>query len=277
MTGTRADLLNLERSHLGMGEQPPGSNNVPGFTDWYPCHGPGCAWCAIFQSKCLTDIGLPTHFESCRAWNLAAQNGQWPSGVWLGGADYPNVAAGDIEFFSSKSFPNGGAHVEAVELDAGAGPTVNLGGNVRDAVRRSNRSRNIPGFETYGFARPHYAPDPIAPAPSNPVPPASGYPAGSHLPLREDGALGHETWSAIQFHLNEAHAADLHGKSPIDVDGQPGPSTYSALQRLLGVGIDGLFQRISTNALRAHVGLGPGPWDAQTTVNVQHTLNGRTF
>ena len=50
---TADDALNAARSYLGEGPQR--------FWDWYPAPA-GTAWCCIFQSYVLTQVGIPTHY-----------------------------------------------------------------------------------------------------------------------------------------------------------------------------------------------------------------------
>lgn len=50
---TAEQVLDLSRSKIGQGPEE--------FLSWYPAP-PGTAWCAIFQSKILSDSGIPTHY-----------------------------------------------------------------------------------------------------------------------------------------------------------------------------------------------------------------------
>jgi len=89
-------------------------------------------------------------------------------------------------------------------------------------------------------------------------------------PLQVDGEFGPLTTRALQRMLNG------HGEH-LDVDGEFGPLTTRALQRYLGVADDGEFGPISTRALQRRVGLGgrdvDGEWGPVTTSALQRALN----
>lgn len=61
---TPADVIRVATAYWSRNitEIPLGSNNAPGFTDWYGI-GPA-RWCAIFISRCFYDAGMPLEIES---------------------------------------------------------------------------------------------------------------------------------------------------------------------------------------------------------------------
>lgn len=112
---TAEEVLKLQRSYLGEG----GSR----FWDWYGAPY-GTAWCDIFQSFCLTAIGIPTrfawvssHFDNYR------KNGHFTS------TDIREAQPGDLVAFEWGSTPGGYDHIAMIEeLTASGAWTLN--GNV---------------------------------------------------------------------------------------------------------------------------------------------------
>lgn len=157
--GTAADALGQLRSWLGTAEAPPHSNLtwIGSAFGWN-----GVAWCAECQSLALDRSG--THgLWSASCWVMIQQ--LKAHGRWHGKLATPSP--GMLAFYSSATYPNGGAHVNMIESVSG-GYMVGLGGNESDAVRRSRRSIG----SAYGFGTPLYsvAPAPVPGAP--PLPPA---------------------------------------------------------------------------------------------------------
>jgi hypothetical protein len=108
------EVLQLERSFLGEGGQR--------FWAWYPAK-PGTAWCDIFQSYCLSAVGIPTHF----AW-VSAHFDYYRA---QGRTSYDARAAtpGALIAFEWNSTPGGYDHIAMVEsVDANGVTAIN--GNV---------------------------------------------------------------------------------------------------------------------------------------------------
>lgn len=112
---TAEQVLNLERSYLGEG----GSR----FWDWYGAPY-GTAWCDIFQSFCLTAVGVPTrfawvssHFDNYR------RNGHFTS------TNIREALPGDLVAFEWGSTPGGYDHVAMIEQLTATGAWT-LNGNV---------------------------------------------------------------------------------------------------------------------------------------------------
>jgi peptidoglycan hydrolase-like protein with peptidoglycan-binding domain len=81
-----------------------------------------------------------------------------------------------------------------------------------------------------------------------------------------DGDFGPETIAALQRVLR------------VNADGEFGPDTRRALQAFLKVAVDGEFGPDSVRALQRHVGVTPdGEWGPDTTRAVQRALNAGTF
>jgi hypothetical protein len=108
------EVLELERSFLGEGGQR--------FWAWYPT-APGTAWCDIFQSYCLSAVGIPTHF----AW-VSAHFDYYRA---QGRTSYDARAAtpGALIAFEWNSTPGGYDHIAMVESVDSAGVTA-INGNV---------------------------------------------------------------------------------------------------------------------------------------------------
>jgi hypothetical protein len=108
------EVLELERSFLGEGGQR--------FWAWYPA-APGTAWCDIFQSYCLSAVGIPTHF----AW-VSAHFDYYRA---QGRTSYDARAAtpGALIAFEWNQTPGGYDHIAMVEsVDANGVTAIN--GNV---------------------------------------------------------------------------------------------------------------------------------------------------
>lgn len=154
---TAEDALGAARSFLGEGPNR--------FCDWYPAPI-GTAWCAIFQSYVLSQVGIPTRFA-------------WVSGGFdqyrAEGRTFAPYAAepGDLVAFD---YDGGGrnnydhvAIVETVERDAQGVPTalVAINGNWQNQVQRVRHRFNAGGFSggIAEIARPAYTTAPT-PAPT---------------------------------------------------------------------------------------------------------------
>jgi peptidoglycan hydrolase-like protein with peptidoglycan-binding domain len=84
--------------------------------------------------------------------------------------------------------------------------------------------------------------------------------------LDVDGELGPLTWKALQRVLG------------VPADGEPGPVTYAALQRRVGSTPDGELGPRTVKALQLRVGVTPdGEWGPRTTQALQRALNAGTF
>jgi hypothetical protein len=96
-------------------------------------------------------------------------------------------------------------------------------------------------------------------------PPPPPPPLG-HLPLRVDGDFGPQTVAATQRVCGAT------------VDGIWGPDSKRALQRHLGVPADGAVGPVTIKALQRHVGSpADGSWGPNTTSALQRALNDRRF
>lgn len=262
-----ADALNEARKWLGATEQPPGSNHVPGITDWYGFDG---AWCDMAVSRWLTDAGIA---HRC-AW-VPAEVDNAAAGVdgfqLVAPAD---IAPGDL---LCHNFPGGVAydHIDMVEARDGDTLTC-IDGNWSDRCMRVLRNVNDASIQGGAVVRPPYVDAQPAPTPApEPRPPA---PSGNPwCPLAVDGVRGPATVSAVQWSLADSQVADLNGDQ-LAVDGEWGALTASALQRYLGVAVDGDFGPVSTRALQRHVGAAAdGSWGPDTTRHLQVALNQQTF
>jgi len=110
-------------------EQPPGSNNVPGITDWYGMRGP---WCAMWVSRVFYDAGLPLPAQTAKgfAWCTAGANWFAEAGRLVGNSR--EALPGDVVFFE---WDNVGAldHVGIVLQNNGDSLTT-IEGNINDRV-----------------------------------------------------------------------------------------------------------------------------------------------
>jgi hypothetical protein len=268
---TAQDVLAAAQNRLGLAEQPKGSNNVPGITDqfWFW----NDAWCDMFVSVCFAEAGLDIKFASCSASARAYQDGS--IGSWIGKPDVSEVSPGDQVLFGK----GGGAHTGLLAaVDVPNRRILTYEGNWGD--RSQALWRNYDDGFVFGFGRPNYdgvpAPVPVA----SPDQPMAFEPGGANpfVALYVDGVMGPKSWSAVQWSLNSAEVPDKDGATPIAIDGDPGPSTYSSLQRQVGADVDGDFGPNSTKALQTHVGVdADGEWGPITTKALQGAINRATF
>lgn len=108
------EVLNIERSFLGEG-----GNR---FWDWYPAPY-GTAWCDIFQSYCLSAVGIPTHF----AWVSAHFDYYRAQGRTS--YDIRSATPGSLIAFEWNQTPGGYDHIAMVESVDSNGVTA-INGNV---------------------------------------------------------------------------------------------------------------------------------------------------
>lgn len=112
---TAEQVLQLERSYLGEG----GSR----FWNWYGAPY-GTAWCNIFQSFCLTSVGINTHF----AWVSATFDDYRNNGHFTS-TNIREALPGDLVAFEWGSTPGGYDHIAMIEELTPTGAWT-LNGNV---------------------------------------------------------------------------------------------------------------------------------------------------
>ena len=148
---TSADVLNGARSWLGTAEQPGGSNNVPGITDWYGVRG---AWCAMFVSRVFHDAGMPLPASTPKGFAWVSAGFDWfRRQGWEMFTDWHQARPGDLIAWEWGSTPGGFDHISIVESND-AGGFITIGGNERDRVKRE--FFGAPGGAAL-FARPPYS------------------------------------------------------------------------------------------------------------------------
>ena len=139
---TAEQTLNIARSYLGEGPAR--------FVNWYPAPM-GTAWCAIFQSYCLTQAGIPTHYA-------------WVSGLFdqyrrEGRTFAPHEAQpGDLVAFDyDGNGPRSYDHIAMVESVTSEG-IIAINGNWSNKVLRVLHRWNAGGFAggIAEIARPAY-------------------------------------------------------------------------------------------------------------------------
>ena len=133
---TVEEVLELERSFLGEGGQR--------FWAWYPA-APGTAWCDIFQSYCLSAVGIPTHF----AW-VSAHFDYYRA---QGRTSYDARAAtpGALIAFEWNSTPGGYDHIALVESVDANGVTAIYGNVNGSRVQRLWHPFNGGGIAEVAF------------------------------------------------------------------------------------------------------------------------------
>jgi hypothetical protein len=193
------EVLELERSFLGEGGQR--------FWAWYPA-APGTAWCDIFQSYCLSAVGIPTHF----AW-VSAHFDYYRA---QGRTSYDARAAtpGALIAFEWNSTPGGYDHIAMVEsVDANGVTAIN--GNVNGSrVQRLWHPFNGGGIAEVAF------PEYDTPTPS----PEEDDVKDALIRDPRDGAIYRITQPGnLAVHLDaEAYASAVESGIPMIGDMSPG-------------------------------------------------------
>ena len=98
---TPDDVLGIEAGYLGEGGER--------FWSWYPAPA-GTAWCCIFQSYCLTQAGIPTHF----AWVSGLFDHYRSSGLFTSTNPQADAQPGDLVAFEWGSTPGGYDHIAMI-------------------------------------------------------------------------------------------------------------------------------------------------------------------
>lgn len=150
---TANDALASAEKWLGTTEQPPGSNNVPGVTDWYGIQG---AWCAMWISRVFFDAGMPLPASTPKGFAWVSAGFDWfQRQGWLMFTDWRQARPGDLIAWEWGSTAGGFDHISMVWENERQ--FITIGGNERDRVK----------FEFFGapggaalFARPPFDPPP---------------------------------------------------------------------------------------------------------------------
>lgn len=223
------EVLNIERSFLGEG-----GNR---FWDWYPA-AYGTAWCCIFQSYCLTQAGIPTHY----AW-VSALFDQYRS-EGRNSYDIRTAQPGDLIAFEWNSTPGGYDHIAMVEsVDANGVTAIN--GNVNGSrVQRLWHPFNGGGIAE--IARPPYS---TIPTPS----PTESTEADMFKLTNNDGR---EEWFALTAGGQAVHAwASVPG-------GKVGPW----VEVMAGIAGSNLFaEKLGDGRLQVTVTAAGGLWQSHQT------------
>ncbi len=210
---TAAEFLGVANSQLGTLETPMGSNRQK-YGKWFGVDG--VAWCAIFQSWCMNQVGMTPRSAWCDDWVTNAQNGRW--GTWVG--QYEAIRPGDLAIFDW----DGGSsdHIAAVAAVNADGSWTSIEGNWQDKVSRVTRGRaNI-----RGFVRPYWS--------GSPTPPPT-------TAVRDN----RDATKVCQAMLNRV--LGLH----ITVDGDYGPATVAAVKKFQKFAND--LSELAGNATRLAV------------------------
>jgi hypothetical protein len=156
---TAADVLTGAASWIGTTEQPPGSDYVPGITDWYGMNGQ--PWCAMFVSRVFYDAGLPLPAQTPKGFAWCTAGAEWFAAQGRLIPDPTQARPGDVVFFEWDHV-GGLDHVGIVQ---GTNPDglVCIEGNVGARVGLFRRSYS----DAVSLGRPPFTPPPN-PNPENP-------------------------------------------------------------------------------------------------------------
>jgi hypothetical protein len=143
-----SDILKIAASYIGTTEHPPGSNRVPGITDWYGMTG---SWCYMFISRVFDKAGTLSIVHGKQAYVPNCKGVFQPHGEW----HTSNPQPGDLVCFD---FNRSGEpeHIGLVEKVLSSTKIQTIEGNTPgrngDGVYRKERNRS----DVYGYARPAY-------------------------------------------------------------------------------------------------------------------------
>lgn len=272
--GTVDGLVAAMESLLGMGEVPPGSNHVPGVTDWYADNYGNqyraTAWCDIAVSYAAHLSGNLDAIMGPFAWTPSHAAAFQRAGRWQFGTS--GIQRGDVLFFNW-SGPNTIANIDHVGVVAGrrsdgAIETVEAnttGPDGHDTVMRRLRNPSV----VVGYGRPAFDGVPVL----VPVGNVTSYGRMLSLPMARQGSTG-DLVRRVQDALNDIIGAGLvvdgvfgprtraaveafQNRFRLGVDGVVGPKTWTALVQGLLLkhgfdphGIDGVFGPDTTTATR---------------------------
>jgi surface antigen len=223
------EVLDIERSFLGEGGQR--------FWNWYPA-APGTAWCDIFQSYCLSAVGIPTHF----AWVSAHFDYYRAQGRTS--YDIRSATPGALIAFEWNSTPGGYDHIAMVEsVDANGVTAIN--GNVNGSrVQRLWHPFNGGGIAEVAF--PEYD---TPPAPT----PTESSEADMFKLINKDGR---EEWFALTSGGQAVHAWSA----------KPGGKVGPWVEVMGGIAGSNLFaEKLSDGRLQVTVTAAGGLWQSHQT------------
>jgi hypothetical protein len=157
-----SDALAFAASHVGVKEQPPGSNRGPLIDKW--CHATGYAgpvpWCGCFVNACLMAGGLPSGAGWIGYTVAILNHAKHGTDGW---SFHGEGAPGDLALFDDGPGGDPVVHVEIVRARTSSTVYSTYGGNTSSAdgsqsdggmvARHDNRSTQG-GFHIIGFARP---------------------------------------------------------------------------------------------------------------------------
>ena len=137
-----------------------GSNNWTKYGKWYGLNGPEAYWCHMFISWCAAQSGnagiIPRTASCYNGKDWFAERGRFH----LRAAYTPR--AGDVVYFSTRQYPNGGGHVGIVEkVENGyvytiEGNTSGASGVVANGGGVARKSYPLGYPSIYGYGNPKY-------------------------------------------------------------------------------------------------------------------------
>lgn len=259
-----SNVLDIARAEVGTTEWPAGSNRVRYWADLKP-EWQGQPWCGAFVAWCWGKAGVDLvrqlgngvyYCPSIVAW--AKQIGAWRT---------DKAEGGDLVLYS---FGRAEAqHVGIAWPDPATSTYRAIEGNTSpDSAGSQDNGGGVhvryrPRYQILGWVRMSIVAErlgvDLGTAAPEPVQPVAIRPQ-----IAVDGQLGPQTYRALQRVI---------GTTP---DGAWGPQSKRALQRWLGVTQDGIVGRQTVTALQQRVGAyADGVWGPDTTRAIQRYLNAR--
>ena len=258
-------VVDIARAEVGVTEWPPKSNHVKYWADLAP-DLQGSAWCGAFVAWCWQRAGIDLVRELGNGAYYCPSIVAWARkiGAWRTDKAEP----GDLVLYG---FGRAEAqHVGIAWPDPATSTYRAIEGNTSpDSTGSQDNGGGVhvryrPRSQILGWVRMSVVAGRLgvdlgaaAPEPVRPTPAARPQ-------LAVDGQLGPRTIAALQRVIGVAD------------DGIMGPQTSRALQRWLGVAADGIVGRQTVRALQRRVGAAvDGDWGSDTTRKLQQYINSR--
>jgi hypothetical protein len=256
-----SSVLDIARAEVGVTEWPPKSNHVKYWSDLAP-DLQGSAWCAAFVAWCWQRAGIDLvrelRYGAYHCYTIKA----WAERIGAWRTDH--AEPGDLVVYNI-----GEGHIGIAWPNPVTSAYRAIEGNTSADNNGSQSNgggvfvRERPRYQILGWVRMSIVAERLgvnlgagAPAPVQPV--------AIRPQIAVDGQLGPQTYRALQRVI---------GTTP---DGAWGPVSKRALQRWLGVTQDGIVGRQTVTALQQRVGAyADGVWGPDTTRALQRYLNAR--
>lgn len=259
-----SSVLDIARAEVGVTEDPPGSNRTRYWAELEP-EWQGQPWCGAFVAWCWQRAGVDLVRELGNGVYYCPSIVAWARKIGAWRTDH--AESGDLVLYGF-----GRAEAQHVGI-AWPNPVTSAYRAIEGNTSADNNGsqsngggvfvRERPRYQILGWVRMSVVAERLG-VDLGAAAPAPAQPAAIRPQLVVDGQLGPQTYRALQRVI---------GTTP---DGIWGPASKRALQRWLGVTQDGIVGRQTVTALQQRVGAyADGVWGPDTTRAVQRYLNAR--